>query len=139
VEGSRLAPHRVTPLPLFEFRVESLELRATVEGEGPAEGDERERRRRASVSSNPRDGLGSHASGEIATRDLNSTKCSGWPPLAGARIRTGIAPQEGLRPGLCARPAVAGDKGGRIRCAGPDTRLWGAGGVQGGPFSRGPQ
>ena len=33
-----------------------------------------ERRRRASVSCNPRDGLGAHASGEIATRELSSTK-----------------------------------------------------------------
>ena len=42
---------------------------------------------------------------------------------------------------LSPRPgwAAAGDKGARIRCAGPDTRRWGAGGVQGGPFARGAQ
>jgi hypothetical protein len=32
--------------------------------------------------------------------------------------------------------AAAGDEGARIRCAGRDTRQWGAGGVHGGAFSR---
>ena len=66
-----------------------------------------------------------------------------WPPLAAARMRTGVAPREGARPGLCALPVPGGPqpgtRGARIRCAGRDTRQWGAGGVQGGPFARGAQ
>ena len=66
----------------------------------------------------PRDGLGSHASGFDAAGDLISTKCSRWPPLAAARIRTGVAPREGVQPGLCALPVRDGPQlGTRVRAA----------------------
>ena len=42
---------------------------------------------------------------EIGALDLSSRKCSGCPPLAEARIKTGFAPREGFRPGMCALPA----------------------------------
>ena len=84
----------------------------------------------------PRDGLGAHAPGKIATRDLSSTKCAGWPPLADARLRTGIAPREGVRPGLCARPAAAGDKGGAHPLRGAKHQARGGGGRARGGRSR---
>ena len=102
-----------------------------------------ERRRRASVSCNPRDGLAARASGFYAMLVLISGVDAQWPPLAAARIRRGGAPREGAQPGLCALPVPdgpqRGTRGRSIRGAGRDTRQWGAGGVQGGPFARGAQ
>jgi len=51
---------------------------------------------------------GDNSGTEIATRDLARRKCSRGPPLADARVKTGPAPREEARPGLCAPAAPAG-------------------------------